>query len=130
MVMTWCKMASMKKKLNTRQSLEYISTLMTNQEWKRNNNVSIGFLSNRKIKAQYFQTGLVVCIEVDVDIDKIAGICLAIAAMAEACDDSIYIENGVSWLQRRYPEKITSVEIELLVKQQITLAEILGKRRT
>ncbi|QAU24836.1 protein EsaB [Dyella sp. M7H15-1] len=85
-----------------------------------------GQLGQRLIRARYFVTGLTVALTLDRPLAQAAEACLLLATTPEACDDSVYSADNRLWLLRRYPERLLASELDLLIKQQQTLAALLA----
>jgi hypothetical protein len=60
--------------------------------------------------------------------EQAAAACLVLAAIPEACDDGLFLDDGRLWLVRRYPPCVTEVEFDLLLKQQQAMVSLLAQR--
>lgn len=116
----------MNKTLDPDAALRWLARLLTQPQWSQAQAVVTGALGGRRVRARRFDSGLAVAVSLAWPVPRAAQVCLLLAALPEACDDAIYLAEAQLWLLRRYPAALTEVELDLLLKQQQSVAALLA----
>lgn len=114
--------------LNPNQALHLLAVRLEHTRWTQADKAVTGLMQDRLLRLNSFASGLTVAMAIGNAPPRISQTCLLLAATEEACDDALYLEQGLLWLLRRYPAELTEVELDLLFKQQWTLAILLTAR--
>lgn len=115
----------MKRTLDPRAALLWLGDRLRAPAYSAGGAVLTGALGTRALRARRFDCGLAVGMALTRPLRRAADACLLLAATAEACDDALYVADGQLWLLRHYPPALREVELDLLIKQQQTLAALL-----
>ncbi|AKK24879.1 hypothetical protein [Pandoraea oxalativorans] len=118
----------MSKHLDPSAALHWLAHRLERPHWSVARTVLTGVLGTRDVRARRFATGLTVALSLDWPVPQAAQACLLLASLAEVCDDALYVAESRLWLLRRYPTSLTEVELDLLVKQQQSMAALLVPR--
>lgn len=118
----------MNKTLDPTAALSWLARLLEQPQWSQAQAVVAGNLGERRVRARRFGSGLAVALSLAWPVRQAAHACLLLAALPEACDDALYLAEGQLWLLRRYPAVLTAVELDLLLKQQQSVAALLAER--
>lgn len=120
----------MNRTLDPTLALHWLAGRLERPQWSQAHAVVTGHLGDRLLRARRFGTGLTVALSLERPPQQAAQACLLLAATPEACDDALYQADGRLWLLRRYPVALTEVELDLLLKQQQSMAALLAPRES
>lgn len=115
----------MNRNLTPQLTLQRLATIIKQAVWSQGNRALTGTLKGRYVKGRVFASGTCISMTLAWPLQQASRACLLLAATTEARDDALYIEQEQLWLLRRYPVALTEVELDLLLQQQLTLAELL-----
>ncbi|MBV8047524.1 MAG: hypothetical protein JO171_10235 [Paludibacterium sp.] len=118
----------MNRFLDPATALQDLAARLTAPHWTLAGIALCGRLGGCQCRARRFDGGLTVALTIERPPERAAEICLVLAATSEACDDGLYLDDGRLWLLRRFLPRLTEVEFDLLLKQQLTLASLLAYR--
>lgn len=118
----------MKKALDPHSALRSLAARLAQSRWSAAGSVATGMLGAHRARARSFDAGLTVALTLDRPVSQAPEACLLLASTPEACDDALYLADDSLWLLRRFPERLTEVEFDLLLKQQLALAALLAAR--
>lgn len=118
----------MNKTLDPTAAVHWLAARLAQPQWSQAQAVVAGTLGERRVRARRFGSGLAIAVSLDWPVKQAAHVCLLLAALPEACDDAIYLADAQLWLLRRYPAALTEVELDLLLKQQQSVAALLAVR--
>ncbi|MBT2869673.1 hypothetical protein JQK19_20800 [Chromobacterium violaceum] len=118
----------MSKAFDLAQTLRWLSLRLASPQWSQGGLVLEGALGERLVRAMRFDDGPTLALRLEASEGDARRICLLLAATEEALDDAVYLAGGRLWLLRRYPPCLTETELELLIKQQQALAQLLERK--
>lgn len=118
----------MSKHLDPSAALNWLANRLERPHWSLARAVVTGVLGARTVRARRFSTGLTVALSLDWPVPRAAQACLLLASLPQACDDALYMADARLWLLRRYPTSLTESELDLLFKQQQSMAALLMPR--
>ncbi|MEO9384594.1 hypothetical protein [Chromobacterium phragmitis] len=118
----------MSKAFDPAQTLRWLSRRLASPQWSQGGLALEGALGERPARARRFDDGPTLALRLETGEDDARRVCLSLAATEEALDDAAYLAGGRLWLLRRYPPCLTETELELLLKQQLALAQLLERK--
>ncbi|WP_150777803.1 protein EsaB [Pandoraea sputorum] len=115
----------MNRHLDPTAALHWLAGRLERPHWSLAQAVVVGALRERDVRARRFGAGLTVALSLDWPVAQAAQACLLLASSPQSCDDALYLAEKRLWLLRRYPTSLTEVELDLLFKQQQSVAALL-----
>lgn len=118
----------MERPLDSTAVLRWLYSRVSEPSWRVASTVLTGKMGGRALLARRFQDVVTIALTLERQLATADKACLLLAATPEALDDALYVADGFVWLLRRYPPVLTETELELLIKQQQSVASLLSDR--